>query len=135
MVKNQLFKSIPPDSLINSVIQAFGLSSVNDSSEFSKEDILLNNTVQKLYDLKTELDKYYLPCKGRTYLNDITPKNSITILRQLLRIKHFGVKSKEKYIRSEKSIIYKLYSLDSLPRNEIIQNNQNNNQSYVIDFN
>tara|TARA_B100002052_G_C15421432_1_gene392946 strand:+ start:45 stop:449 length:405 start_codon:yes stop_codon:yes gene_type:complete len=134
MVKNQLFKSIPPDSVIDKVIQTFGLTSINDVNEFSKEDILENKTVEKLYALKSELEKYYLPCKARTYLNDITPKNSITILRQLLRIKNYGVKSKEKYIRSEKSIIYKIYCLNTLSNSDILQNNKNN-QNYVIDFN
>lgn len=135
MVKNQLFKSFPPDSLITKVLQAFGLTSINDLSEFSKEDILVQKTVAKLYELKDELEKYYLPCKGRTYLNDITPKNSITILRQLLRIKDYGVKSKEKYIRSEKSILYKLYPLNSTTRNKVSNPDQNDDQSYVIDFN
>jgi len=135
MAKNQLFKSVPPDFIIINVLKAFGLESLRDSTEFSKEDILTNNTIEKLYQLKNELEKYYLPCKARTYLNDITPKNSITILRQLLRIKNYGVKSKEKYIRSEKSIIYKLHALDLTPKNEIIQANSNNTQSYVIDFN
>jgi len=135
MVKNQLFKSIPPDSVIDKVIKTFGLTSIHDLYEFSKEDILENKTVEKLYELKSELEKYYLPCKARTYLNDITPKNSITILRQLLRVKNYGVKSKEKYIRSEKSIIYKLHALDLTPKNEITQANSNNTQSYVIDFN
>ncbi len=133
MVKNQLFKSIPPDSLIEKVILTFGLTSINDLYEFSKEDILENKTVEKLYALKSELEKYYLPCKARTYLNDITAKNSITILRQLLRIKSYGVKSKEKYIRSEKSIIYRIYSLNTLHNSETLQNNENN-QNYVIDF-
>lgn len=133
MVKNQLFKSIPPDSVIDKVIQTFGLESINDLYEFSKEDILENKTVEKIYALKGELEKYYLPCKARTYLNDITPKNSITILRQLLRIKNYGVKSKEKYIRSEKSIIYKIYCLNTLPNSDMLKNNKNN-QNYVIDF-
>lgn len=133
MVKNQLFKSIPPDSVIEKVIQTFGLTSINDLYEFSKEDILENKTVEKLYTLKSELEKYYLPCKARTYLNDITPKNSITILRQLLRIKNYGIKSKEKYIRSEKSIIYKIYCLNTLSNSDVLQNNKNN-QNYVIDF-
>ena len=133
MVKNQLFKSIPPDSVIDKVIKTFGLTSIHDLYEFSKEDILENKTVEKLYELKSELEKYYLPCKARTYLNDITPKNSITILRQLLRVKNYGVKSKEKYIRSEKSIIYKIYSFDTLPNSDMLQNNKKN-QNYVIDF-
>lgn len=135
MVKNQLFKSFPPDSLITKVLHAFGLTSINDLSEFSKEDILVQSTVTKLYELKDELEKYYLPCKGRTYLNDITPKNSITILRQILRIKDYGVKSKEKYIRSEKSILYKLYPLNSTTHNRVSNPDQNDDQSYVIDFN
>ena len=64
----------------------------------------------KIIELKPELEKCYLPCKSRTYLNDLNNKNVITILRQIVRPHGYLVYSREKYIRGDKFIIYQLIS-------------------------
>lgn len=112
VVHNQLFKATPPIELVTKVLNAFGLKSLDDTTNFSKKDLEILNTVEILYELKTELEKYYIQCKARTYLNDITPKNSITILRQLLRIFDRTVSSREKYIRGSKFVIYQVIPKD-----------------------
>tara|TARA_Y100000389_G_C17450600_1_gene514505 strand:- start:1703 stop:2101 length:399 start_codon:yes stop_codon:yes gene_type:complete len=112
VVQNQLFKKPPPLELIIKVINTFGLKSLEDTTNFSKKDLEILNTVDKLYELKPELENYYIQCKARTYLNDITPKNSITILRQLLRIFDRTVSSREKYIRGSKFVIYQVIPKD-----------------------
>ena len=108
MVKNQLFKSTPPEDLCLEVLSAFGLKSFDDVTNFSKKDLEVLGTVKKLYELKPRLEEFYLPCKARTYLNDITPKNSITILRQILRCVNRTVSSKEKYVRANKFVVYQI---------------------------
>lgn len=108
MVKNQLFKTEPSDMLCLQVIKAFGLQSLDDTSSFSKKDLEAIDTVSKLYELKSKLEECYIPCKARTYLNDITPKNAITILRQIMRCVDKKVISKEKYHRTSKYVIYQV---------------------------
>ena len=49
MVKNQLFKTNPPEELCLEVLQAFGLQSFDDVTNFSKKDIEVMGTVEKLY--------------------------------------------------------------------------------------
>ena len=39
MVLNQLFIDIPPITLLNRMITAFGLNNINDTKEFSQLDI------------------------------------------------------------------------------------------------
>ena len=132
MVKNQLFKTSPPEDLCLEVIRAFGLKSFDDVTNFSKKDLEVLGTVDKLYELKPKLEEHYLPCKARTYLNDITPKNSITILRQILRCVNRTVSSKEKYVRANKFVVYQI-----IPKNykqyQPVQI-ENTESSYMINF-
>ena len=66
----------------------------------------------KIKDLKPLLEQYYLPCKARTYLNDLNEKNIVTILRQCLKTKGYTICSREKYLKGDKFIIYSLCPLD-----------------------
>jgi hypothetical protein len=111
MVKNQLFRSEPTEELCLDILKAFGLTSLDDMTTFSKKDLEKMGTVDKLYEMKSRLEECYIPCKARTYLNDITPKNSITILRQFMRCVDRKVMSKEKYHRTSKYVIYQVTSL------------------------
>ena len=106
--KNQLFKIVPSFELVTEVIKTFGLADFNDNRNFSRRDLSILGTVDKIIELKPELEKCYLPCKSRTYLNDLNNKNVITILRQIVRPHGYLVYSREKYIRGDKFIIYQL---------------------------
>lgn len=108
MTKNQLFRKIPPRELVLQVVQAFGLHSLDDDCKFSKKKLKLINTVDSINEIKSQLEKYYLPCKARTYLNGLTEKNVITILRQCVRVYGYKIVSKEKYMKGEKYILYQL---------------------------
>ena len=56
---------------------------------------------------------HYLPCKARTYLNDLNSKNAITIMRQLCRLYGYSVQSREKYVKGDKFIIYQIIPSDN----------------------
>ena len=109
-IKNQLFKSIPSRDVINKVIAIFGLTSLDDTRNFTRHDIEKLGAVNKMYQLKNILEEYYIPCKARTYLNDLNSKNIITVLRQLVRLFGYSVISREKYIKGDKFIIYQIIS-------------------------
>lgn len=108
MTKNQLFRKIPPKELVELIVKAFGLKSLDDETKFSKKKLKLINTVDTVNSLKSQLEKYYLPCKARTYLNGLTEKNVITVLRQCIRIYGYRIVSREKYMKGEKYILYHL---------------------------
>ena len=63
MVKNQLFKTNPPEDLCLEVVKAFGLQGFDDVTNFSKKDLEVLGTVKKLYELKPKLEEYYIPCR------------------------------------------------------------------------
>ena len=112
MSKNQLFRQIPPEHVCEKVLNAFGLKNFKDPTYFSRKDLQALHCVDMMKELKEELAQFYLPCKARTYLNDMNTKNIITILRQICRLYDYSVQSREKYIKGDKFIIYQI-----IPRN------------------
>ena len=125
MSKNQLFKKIPSDELFIKILNAYGFKNLQDKRSITIDYLKQEGTVTKINNLKSELEKYYLPCKSRTYLNGLTEKNLITILRQILKTRDYTIISHEKYIRGEKFINYRLDSYESKVYNPIISKNSN----------
>tara|TARA_E500000178_G_scaffold355921_1_gene430596 strand:+ start:2107 stop:2529 length:423 start_codon:yes stop_codon:yes gene_type:complete len=112
MKKDQLFKKNPSNELFQKVLNAFGLTDLNDKRSFSRKDLQYIKTVNKVNELKNELNDCYLPCKARTYLSGLTEKNVITILRQILKTRNYTIVSREKYMKGCKFIIYNLTKLE-----------------------
>ena len=107
---NQLFGiSIPCDILLL-LLSCYGLKNLDDKHTFRKQDLVYLETVKKLDVLKSVLEEYYLPCKARLYLDDMTEKKSITVLRQVLRLFKYHITSKEKNINTKKVIFYNINS-------------------------
>ena len=121
MKKDQLFKKNPSNELFNKVLNAFGLSNVDDNRCFSRKDLEYIKTVDAINVMKNELEDCYLPCKSRTYLNSLTEKNVITILRQILKTRNYTITSREKYMKGCKFIIYSLSKLDQQTYTPLIE--------------
>ena len=113
MKKDQLFKKHPSDNLFLKIINSFGLANLDDKRSFSRKDLKVLKTVDKIKSHKDELAHCYLPCKARTYLNGLNEKNVVTVLRQILKTRNYTITSREKYMRGEKFIIYSLAPLES----------------------
>lgn len=123
MKKNQLFRKVPSDEVLNKIVEAFGFRSLNDRRSFSRNDLHKLNTVAKVQEMKPLLEQYYLPCKARTYLNELTEKNVVTILRQCLKTKGFTICSREKYLKGDKFIIYSICPLDQKEYVSVVSGN------------
>ena len=79
MKKDQLFKKHPSDNLFLKIINSFGLTNLDDKRSFSRKDLKVLKTVEKIKELKEDLTHCYLPCKARTYLNGLKEKNVVNI--------------------------------------------------------
>jgi len=111
MVQNQLFRISPDIDVVISLLETFGLTSLNDTNFFTKKTLEDNDTVTKISEMRDKLEEYYLPCKSM-YVKDITSKRCIVILRQFIRVHDYTLISKEKYINSKKVSIYRLIESD-----------------------
>lgn len=112
MPKNQLFKKIPDNDLLLEILETFGISNLEDSKPFSRNDIITNDTIKKIETIRHKLEECYLPCKSRLYLNSLTEKNIITILRQVVKTKGYTLNSREKYIKGVKIIVYTITKIE-----------------------
>ena len=119
MVYNQLFKKIPDKNLLKNILSAFNIEDISSNKEFSRLELIEHNALEKIIDLLPILKEHYLPCKARTYLSELSYKNIITILRQILRVFNIKLNYKEKYIKGEKYIFYKLENQDNIVRDEV----------------
>lgn len=106
MTINQLFKKKPQKELVEKVLNIFGLANFDDNKNFTKKDLENIDTLNNMLSIRVLLEEYYLPCKRKVYLDDLTIKKCITILRQLVKLYDYILKSNEKYIKGEKIIIY-----------------------------
>ena len=109
---NQLFKNMPDRSFVIELINLYGIEDFDDDKYFTKKTLETLNTIQNLNSIKDKLNEYYIECKSKTYLTDITIKRCIVILRQFLRCHGYTLFSKEKFVKGEKQTIYKIVKLD-----------------------
>ena len=107
---NQLFrKRVNIDTLLI-VMACFGLAGLNDKKSFSKSDLMEIDTDARIEELIPILDEYYMPCKSKVYLENLTEKRVITILKQILRIHGYFLASSERNFNNRKVIFYRLMS-------------------------
>ena len=112
MPVNQLFRTMPDRSFVISLLNLYGIEDFNDTRYFTRENLETLNTAEELKELEEKLKNYYIPCKARTYLEEITIPRSIVILRQFLKCHGYTLFSKEKFIKSKKHTIYKIVTID-----------------------
>jgi hypothetical protein len=107
-MKNQLFRNIPDLNFTLELLSFFGLSSLTDIHSFNKQNLMDLKTVDKIIQNIDRISKYYLPCKSRVYLSNLTEKKCITILRQFIKVHNYTLMYKEKYLNSKKSVYYQV---------------------------
>jgi hypothetical protein len=112
MPKNQLFKIIPEKKFILELLKLYGIENLEDTRFFTKDNLDSLNTLENIINIIDELNIYYLPCKSKVYLKDITLKRCIVILRQFIKILNYTLFSKEKFIKGKKTTIYQIIPLN-----------------------
>lgn len=108
----QLFCEKPNMEFMTELLDCYGLSGLDDNKEVCKGDLIELNTIDKIEDMLPEIIMYYLPCKAKIYLNDLTEKRSITILCQFLKMYNYRLARKERIINKKKIIFYKLQKVE-----------------------
>ena len=110
--KNQLFKIIPNKIFILKICKIYGINNINSNNKFTIKKLkhinLIKNPIFK------ELRKYYYNCKAKKFIDNLTYKKSITILRQLLKLIGYNVVGKE---RCENSIKFQEYYITKFNKN------------------
>lgn len=130
MSVNQLFKINPDHYILDKLLDAFCLTNINDSRFFTKENMKSNNTTKKVIALIPDLINYYLPCKAKIYLTNITDKKTITILRQFLKFFQYKCIGIEKSLNGKKQMTYRLMKFDKIQ----LETQNKNKKTFIINF-
>ena len=106
--KNQLFSIIPSYDLVKNILKLFINNDINDNIyfEFSRKDLEKKKVLENFKNFIDELEKIYLPCKQKKYLENINEKKFITILRQIIKPYNYFIEAKEKYENGKKFLLY-----------------------------
>jgi hypothetical protein len=113
--KNQLFSNnYPPIELVQQILNLLlynnNITNVSETDniyiEFSKKTLLQKNVTNTIEPYIEELKKYYLKCKHKKYLENLTEKKIITLLRQILKPHNYMLLSSEKYDNGIKYLAY-----------------------------
>ena len=100
-----LFREKPPIDIVNQVLRGMGFDhGLTDSRTFTREC---------LDDMRTDewislLEPYYYPCKARRFLDYCTKDNFITIIRHIIRINNFDLRTQERVIGGVKKTQYRI---------------------------
>ena len=128
-MKNQLFKIIPEKKFVLELLKLYGIENLEDTRFFTKDDLNNLNTLENIINITDDLNIYYLPCKSKIYLKNITLKRCIVILRQFIKILNYTLYSKEKFINGKKTTIYQI-----IPFNNGIHINKQLDKKITISF-
>ncbi len=118
---NQLFRKKMEDPHLTQFLNCYGLSGLNDRTPFSKNRLLERGTVGQLEGMVQELEEYYLPCKSKVYLRNLTTKRAITILKQFIRVHGYILLSTEMNSNNCKVIFYNILSEVELSRSKTMR--------------
>lgn len=107
---NQIFTMyIEDNELLSDLLQCFNLRSLDDTTIFCVNDLIVNNSISKFNtNIYSKLKPYYLPCKAKIYLENISENKLITILRQVVRLFDYKVCTTKKSKNKVKTIFYYL---------------------------
>lgn len=118
---NQIFaKYIDDRLLLEDFLLCFKLKSLNDSSMFCINDLVNNKAVDKFNNsVRNRLITYYLPCKAKIYLQQVTEQKLVTILRQIIRLFDYKLSTVKKSKNKVKTIYYFLVNKNDNDLNRI----------------
>lgn len=109
MKTNQLFSRSIDASTLQGVLDSFGLGGLHDRRSFTKHDMTSVGTVARLIENAVpRLRQCYIPCKARSYLDGLTDKKALTVLKQVLRQHNHTLVSRERSVSGRKVVFYHL---------------------------
>jgi len=112
----QLFQKPLPKELLIIIKQIYKIKNLNNHT-FNKKKLLEYNTVEQLEAFHFYLKNFYLPCKAKLFLENITINRTVTILKQILKEFNYSITAEEKYTTNKK---YTLYRINKITKTQLI---------------
>ena len=106
-MSQKLFRTPPPKDLVEEILHHLKLKGLTEQRWFTRDELYMNT----LDDWLPLLEPYYLPCKAKRFLFDVTPARMITILRHILHPLDYDLRTQERMYKLQKQTMYQIYSL------------------------
>jgi len=121
MAENKrLFRKIPSEEFVNEILEQLKLQGLQEKRWFTKDELYME-TVDEWLPL---LEPYYIPCKAKRFLLNITSSRVITILRHILHPLGYDLRTQERMYKLQKTTMYQIYTMNEpiadLSANEMI---------------
>jgi hypothetical protein len=109
-----LFRQIPPWSLVVEILDMLGLSKYPPYT-FQRDEICIDQSI----DAVSLLEPYYVPCKAAQFLSHTDKKRWITILRHILECHRWSLIGKETTRNKKKAIIYSIQKVNNTMEEDV----------------
>ena len=103
----QLFRKPLTSELLMIIKKIYKIKNLNNH-QFNKKKILEYNTIEQLELFYFYISEFYLPCKAKIFLENITINRTVTILKQILKEFNYTVSATEKYDKNKKYTHYRI---------------------------
>lgn len=104
------------NNILDRLLHCYGLKGIDDNRAFCMADLERHHTIDRILDIRQELNVFYAPCKAKIYLerDHMSLRRCITILKQVVRIYKKTLLSRERNIQGKKTVFYQIIKQDSL---------------------
>ena len=103
-MSNKLFRTPPPREFVEEILQHLKLQGLHERRWFSRDELSLA-TLDEWLPL---LEPYYIPCKAKRFLSDMTPARVVTILRHILHPLDYDLRTQERMYKLHKTTMYQI---------------------------
>jgi hypothetical protein len=104
-LQKSIFREKPPVELVNIVLKNMGFEhGLTDTKSFTKEQII----DEKVDEWVSLLEPYYIPCKARRFLDYLTRDKLITVIRHIIRVHNFDLRTQERVLCGVKKTVYRI---------------------------
>jgi hypothetical protein len=116
----RLFRKIPSREFVNEILEHLKLQGLQEKRWFTKDELHME-TVDEWLPI---LEPYYIPCKAKRFLLNVTSSRVITILRHILHPLGYDLRTQERMYKLQKTTMYQIYTTNEpivdLSANEMI---------------
>ena len=104
-IQKSIFREKPPIELVNNILKNMGFEhGLTDTKTFTK-DQLIDDKVEEWISL---LEPYSIPCKARRFLDYLTKEKLITVIRHIIRVHNFDLRTQERVLCGVKKTVYRI---------------------------
>ena len=102
----RLFRKIPSEEFVIEILQNLKLQGLQERRWFTRDELFMD-TIDEWLPI---LEPYYIPCKAKRFLSNMSSSRVITILRHILHPIGYELRTQEKMYKSQKTTMYQLYT-------------------------